>query len=82
MNCIQEGLVPTQYFEKNFQSLTDASGSKMIIKYKLNNVYICNQGNFLETTFLCIRNLQQQIILGTPLFGYVNAYGICFIPYL
>ncbi len=36
----------------------------MIINYKVNNVYICNQGVCLETTFLCIRNLQQQLILG------------------
>lgn len=66
INCIQEGIVPTQYFEKTTQGLTNASGSKMVIKYKLNGVYICNQGIYLETSFLCIRNLQQQVILGTP----------------
>ena len=27
LNCIQEGLVPTKYFEKIAQSLTSASGS-------------------------------------------------------
>ena len=52
--------------KKTSQSLTNVSGSKMAIKYKLNNVYICNKGICLETTFLCIRNLQQELILGTP----------------
>jgi hypothetical protein len=71
MNCIQEGIVPTQYFEKTSQSLSNASGVKMIIKYKLNQVYICNKGICLETTFLCIRNLQQELILGTPFLSMI-----------
>ena len=41
MNCIQEGLVLTQYFEKTNQTLSNASGRNMKLKYKLNNMQIC-----------------------------------------
>ncbi|HEX7870685.1 MAG TPA: hypothetical protein VF455_11300 [Chryseobacterium sp.] len=44
MNCIQEGLIPTKYFQKTTQSLTSASGNTMNIKYKIPEALICNQG--------------------------------------
>ena len=72
LNCIQEGIVSTKYFEKTMQSLTSASGSQMTIQYKLSDVYICNQGVCIPSTFLLVRNLQQQVILGTPFFKSIN----------
>ena len=69
MNCIQEGLVPTQYFEKNAQTLTKATRRNMKINYKLNKVQICNKGICIPTTFLLVKDLSQQLILGT-LFYY------------
>ena len=52
MNCIREGLVPTQHFNKTKQNFSTADGSKMTINYKLSNVNICNQGICLNTTFV------------------------------
>ena len=52
--------------KKTTQSLSSASGSKMIIKYKLDNVHVCNEGICISTQFLLVRNLFQAIILGTP----------------
>ncbi|XP_028059089.1 uncharacterized protein LOC114262873 [Camellia sinensis] len=66
MNCIQEGLVPTKYFQKTSQSLTSASGNSLYIDYKLPEVLICNQGLCLPTSFVLIKNMAQNIILGTP----------------
>ena len=43
INCIKEGLVPTKYFHKTTQSLTTADSSKLKIKFKLSNTYICNE---------------------------------------
>ena len=54
MNCIQESLVPTKYFEKTMNSLTSASGNKMQIKYKLSDVCICNKGVCIPTSFLLV----------------------------
>ena len=35
MNCIQEGLIPSKYFEKSTERLVSANGSQMKIKYEL-----------------------------------------------
>ena len=37
----------------------------MITQYKLPDVNICNQGICIPSPFLLVRNLQQQVILGT-----------------
>ncbi|CAL5369382.1 unnamed protein product [Camellia sinensis] len=65
MNCIQEGIVPTRYFEKTTQSLTSASGNSLQIRYKIPEAYICNQDPCLPTSFVLVRNLATNIILGT-----------------
>ena len=41
LNCIQEGLIPTKYFEKSTERLNSANGSQMIIKYEINNAHVC-----------------------------------------
>ena len=66
MNCIQEGLIPTRYFQKTAQSLTSASGNSMHIKYKIPKALICNQGICLSTSFVLIKNMSPILILGTP----------------
>ena len=40
LNCIQEGLIPTKYFEKSIERLNSANGSQMIIKYEINNAHV------------------------------------------
>ena len=40
MNFIQEGLIPSKYFEKSTERLVSANGSQMKIKYELNNAHI------------------------------------------
>ena len=42
LNCIQEGLVPTQFYEKTKQTLLGGNGKRLTIKYKLSNAHICN----------------------------------------
>ena len=64
-NCIQEGLIPTKYFEKIREKLNAANGSKLKIKYKLSDAYICNQEICLKTSFILVKNLNQSMILGT-----------------
>ena len=60
MNCIQEGLIPTKYFQKTTQSFTSASGNSLYIRYKLPEVLICNQGLCLPTSFVLIKNILKQ----------------------
>ena len=40
LNCIQEGLIPTKYYEKIKELLKNASGINMQINYKLENAHI------------------------------------------
>jgi hypothetical protein len=40
MNCIQEGLIPSKYFEKSTERLNYASGDSLHIKYELSKAYV------------------------------------------
>lgn len=74
MNCIQEGLVPTKYYEETIESLRAANVPKLKIKYKLSNVNICNQGTCFKTTFLLVKDLSQDVTLGTPFIGLIQPF--------
>ncbi|KAG4907205.1 hypothetical protein JHK82_055868 [Glycine max] len=65
-NCILKGLIPTKFFEKTLEKLSTASGSKLKINYKLSNAIIENQGLKVKTNFLLVKNLKNEVILGTP----------------
>jgi hypothetical protein len=41
LNYIQEGLVPSKYFEKSTEKLSSASGNKMQINFELNDAHVC-----------------------------------------
>ena len=65
-NCILEGLIPTRYFEKTSERLSTANSSKLQIKYKLSSAIIGNQDYRIETPFLLVKDLKNEVILGTP----------------
>jgi len=65
-NCILKGLIFTKFFEKTSEKLSTASGSKLKINYKLSNAIIENQGLRINTNFLLVKNLKNEVILGTP----------------
>ena len=65
-NSILEGLIPTKFFEKTPEKLSTTSGSKQKINYKLSSAIIKNQGLRIETNFLLVKNLKNEVILGTP----------------
>lgn len=51
LNVIQEGLIPTRYFQKTSHSLSHAGGGSLNIKYKLPKAYICKNGNCITSSF-------------------------------
>jgi len=65
-NCILEGLIPTKFFEKTSEKLSTENSSKLKINFKLSNAIIENQGLRINTNFLLVKNLKNEIILGTP----------------
>ena len=66
MNCIQEGIIPTQYYEKTGEQLYFANNSEPEMKYKLENVHICQNKYCFRTKFIRVQNLTQSIILEIP----------------
>ena len=65
-NCILEGLISTKFFEKTSEKLSTTSRSQLKINYKLSNAIIENQGLGINTNFLLVKNLKNEVILGTP----------------
>ncbi|KAL4202087.1 hypothetical protein AMTRI_Chr02g261980 [Amborella trichopoda] len=66
LNCLNEGLVLTKYFDKTTQILNTADGSRLYIKYKLSNTMICNNEHCFPTPFIMVKGLSQAVILGVP----------------
>ena len=66
LNCMQEGLAPTQFYEKTKQILSKGNGKRLTIKYKLSNAHICNQGICVKQTFILVRDLKEKALLGVP----------------
>ena len=67
MNCIQERLIPTQYYEKIRKELFIANKGKLDIEYKLQNGHhICQYNYCFRTQFMLVQNMTEHLILGTP----------------
>jgi len=66
IKCIQEEIIPTQYYGKTVEKVISANGTKMNIQYKLSNAKICNNTIFYSTSFKLIKNMNTIMILGTP----------------
>ena len=70
MNCIQEGLIPSRYFEKSIERLVYASGTQMKIKYELNNAHVCHVNVCFKIPSVLVKNMTDKVILGFP---FINA---------
>ena len=70
MNYIQEGLIPSKYFEKYTERLVFANGSRLKIKYELNNAHVCHDNICFKIPSVLVKNLTDKVILGLP---FINA---------
>ena len=77
LNCIQEGLIPTKYFQKTSHILREVSGRKLDIKYKLTNAKICQSGVCLPLNFTIIKNMtSNKMILGNPFLEMIIPFRV------
>jgi len=74
MNCIQEGIIPTKYYEKTTEKLHQASGTRLNIKYKIPNVHICNDGICFKTTFILVKDITSRIILENSFLALLDPF--------
>ena len=70
MNCIQEGLIPSKYYESTTDILTQANGDRLKISNKLTKTYIYNNGINFRTPFFLAEKLSSKVILGNPFWLY------------
>ena len=70
MNCIQEKLIPSKYFEKSTERLVSANGTQMKIKYELNDAHVCHDKVCFKIHFVLVKNMTNKVILGLP---FINA---------
>ena len=70
MNYIQEGLIPSKYFEKSIEMLISANGTQMKIKYELNNAHVCHDNVCFKIPSVLVKNMTDKVILGLP---FINA---------
>ncbi|GAV61570.1 LOW QUALITY PROTEIN: MP domain-containing protein, partial [Cephalotus follicularis] len=75
MNCIQEGLIPTKYFEKTKQKLSTANGEKLRVNFKVTNVHICKKG-IIKQSFILVKDLDIGIILGQPFLEIIKPFKV------
>ena len=76
LNCIQEGLIPTVYFVKTSQRLSTASNDHLKVQYKIPQGHICKKGICIKTSFLLVKNISHQIVLGTPFLTQLYPFQI------
>ncbi|GAV88831.1 LOW QUALITY PROTEIN: hypothetical protein CFOL_v3_32252, partial [Cephalotus follicularis] len=76
INCIQEGLIPTKYFEKTKQKLSTANGENLRVNFKVNDVHICNEGICIKQSFILVKDLDIGIILGQPFLEIIKPFKV------
>ena len=69
INCIQEGLIPSKYFQKSTERLVSANGSQMNIKYELNNAHVFHDNVCFKIPSV-VKNKTDKVIFGLP---FINA---------
>ena len=70
MNCIQEELIPSKYFEKSTERLVSTNGTQIKIKYELNNAHVCHDNVCFKIPSVLVKNMTGKVILGLP---FINA---------
>ena len=77
MNCIQEGLIPSKYYESTTDRLTQATGGdRLKISNKLTKTYIYNNGINFKTPFFLEDKLSSKVILGNPFLALLYPFSM------
>ena len=70
MNCIQEGMIPSKYYEKSTEKLFSTNGTQIKIKYELNNAHVYHENVCFKIPSVLVKNVIDKVILGLP---FINA---------
>ena len=75
MNYIQEGLIPSEYYESTTNKLTQVNGDRLKISNKLTKTHIYNNGINFRTPFFLIDKLSSTVILGNPFLALLYPFS-------
>ncbi|GAV75139.1 LOW QUALITY PROTEIN: hypothetical protein CFOL_v3_18618, partial [Cephalotus follicularis] len=76
MNCIQEGLIPTKFFEKTKQRLSTVNGENLSVRFEIPVIHICNDDICIKQTFILVKDLDIKIILGQPFLEIIKPFKV------
>ena len=76
INCVKKGLISTIYFEKTFQGAVNTNTKPLQIDYKVSNVHIYNKYICFNTTLLLLKDINKEIILGTPFLALLYPFRV------
>lgn len=74
VNCIREGIIPHKYFCKAAHRIRGADGGLLTVEYQIPEIYICISEVCIKTSFLLVKNLKQDVILGTPFLSLIRPF--------
>lgn len=75
-NCVEEDLIPSNYFEKTKESLLAANSTRIKIYYKIPSADICKDNICYKTSFMLVKNLNTKIILGNPFLQMLYPFSV------
>ena len=64
------------YYEKTKKRLHCTNGIALQVKYKLSSAYIRNQGYCFKNSFILVRDISQEVILGTPFLTQIYPFKV------
>ena len=63
---MQEGPIPTRFYEKIIERINTANGGKMNVSYKLPKAHVCQSNACFKTSFILVKDMVDTVILGLP----------------
>jgi hypothetical protein len=76
LNCIQEGLIPSKYFEKSMEKLSSANGNKLKINFELNNAHVCQHNVCFHIPSILVKDMSEKVILGIPFIAMIYPFNV------
>ena len=74
MNCIQEGITPSKYYEKSIEKLFSANGTQMKIKYEWNNAHVHHDSVCFKIPFVLLKKMTDKVIFGIPFVNFLYPF--------
>ena len=75
MNWIQEGIIPSKYYEKSIEKLFSA-GTQMKIKYERNTAHVCHDNVCFKIPSVLVKNMTDKVILDIPFINILYPFLI------